>query len=278
MTESIEKQVGILAAVESERHFIEVSRKVLGANLVPRPHDSPLQEREGAFNRIGMHVANCVDALAVVDGLVSVSELSDCSWVSRTIVSHNHVHIFGDVLSDVLCERAFPCVRSMEESEVAVALADSDDNFLFSLGYFLASPNDLSADIGFIHLDRSIEHLLFYFHHCCADAMAEIPRRLVAAKPESALNLASTHALLGLAEQQGSQEPLCKGQVRVVEDRPGHHSELVITILAVVESLFGFKLDGGLLTAWALDAFRPAQASQNLPALLIGREHGVYVN
>ena len=281
MTKCIEKQVGILTAIKPERHFIEVGREVLGANLVPCPHDSPLQEREGTFNCVCVNVANRVDALAVIDGLMPVGELSECSRISRKVVGHNYVHIFGDVLSDVLCKRPFPSVRCVEESQVAIPLADANYDLLVSSSLpspILANSVQFSADIGFIHLNRSVEHGLAGFFHGGADAVTEIPSCLVATQTECALNLASTHALLRFTQQQGSQEPLRKWQVGIVEDRPGSYGELVVAILAVVERLFGFKLDSGKFAAQAADTFGPAQPSQYLPALLIGREHGVYIN
>jgi hypothetical protein len=281
VSECVEKQVWIFTAVKPERHFIEIGRKVLGTNLVPRSHDSALQQREGALNRIGVNISNRIDMFAVIDSLMAVAEFSKRSRVGREIISHNHVYIFGDVFADVLCERALSRIGSVEKSKIAIALADTNDNLFVSSTLsapILADTAQFAAYIGFIHLNRSVEHRLTCLFHCCADAMAEVPRRLVAPESERALNLASTHALLGLAEQQGSQEPLCKGQMRVIEDRPSHHCELVVAILAVVESLFGFKLNHGQLATQAADAFGPAQASQNLPALLIGREHGVYVN
>ena len=67
-------------------------------------------------------------------------------------------------------------------------------------------------------------------------------------------------------------------QVRVIEDRASRDGELVVTIFAVVESLFGFKFDNGHLAARAADAFGPAQASKQFAALFIGRKHGVYIN
>jgi len=47
MTQSVNKQIGILATIEAERHLIQVGREMLGAYLVPRSHDAALQQREG---------------------------------------------------------------------------------------------------------------------------------------------------------------------------------------------------------------------------------------
>ena len=277
MTQGIQEQVGVFPAVESERHFVEVSSKMLRANLVPRSHDSALQEREGTFNRIGVDVADYVDVLAVIDGFVSVAEFAECPWIGREIIGHNHIYIFGNVLADIFCESALLRVCGMEESKVAISLTDSDNNLLLSLGDFLASSENFATNIGFVHFNRSVEHLFIHFHHCSADAMAEIPRRLIA-DSKSALNLASAHPFLRFTEKQRREKPFRQRQVRVIEDGPCHDAELIVASLAVVEGLFSFKLDGGKFAAQAVDTFGPAQTSEHLPALLIGREHGVDIN
>ena len=46
MAQSIDKQIGALAAIEPERHFVQVRLQVFRADLVPRSDDAALQERE----------------------------------------------------------------------------------------------------------------------------------------------------------------------------------------------------------------------------------------
>ena len=108
--------------------------------------------------------------------------------------------------------------------------------------------------------------------------MAEIPCGLVGLDSKRSLNLASGHALLGLTEQQGSEEPLIQGQVAVIENRSSGHGKLVVALLAVEKLLFSLKLYDWHLAAQALDAFGPAKPDKQLSALFIGREHGIYIN
>jgi len=62
MAQSIHEQVGVLAAIESECHLVQISRKMLRADFVPRSNDSALQQRECRFDRVGMNVPINVDA------------------------------------------------------------------------------------------------------------------------------------------------------------------------------------------------------------------------
>ena len=59
---------------------------------------------------------------------------------------------------------------------------------------------------------------------------------------------------------------------------PAVTGELVVTILAIVERLFGFQFDSIHLAARTAHAFGPAQLSQNLAALFVSRKQSVYIN
>jgi len=279
MAQGVDKQVGILPTVKSKGHFFAVGLEMLRADFVPRSHDASLQERERGFNRIGIDISLCVDVELVPNCFMSpvFSEMLRRSLVGLKVIGEQDIYILADVLSDVLFKGSALHIFRMEKSEIAAALTDSNYDFFVVMQRGFSFEPILSADERFIHFNFSAQHGLVDFDHCGADAMAEIPRGFVA-DSERALNLAGRHALLGFTEKQGSEKPLGKRKMRVVEDRSGCHAELIVATFAVVEGLFGLKLDSSHLAARALDAFGPAQAGQHLPALLIGREHGMYVN
>ena len=56
MTQSIDEQIGLLAAIETEAHFIKVGCKMFRANPVPRTHDAAFKKRESRFDGVGMNV------------------------------------------------------------------------------------------------------------------------------------------------------------------------------------------------------------------------------
>ena len=49
MAQRINEQIGALATIEPEGHFVQVGREMFGADLVPTADDSALQKREGRF-------------------------------------------------------------------------------------------------------------------------------------------------------------------------------------------------------------------------------------
>lgn len=201
---------------------------MLGADFMPRSHNTALQKREGRFHGVCVNVADNVDPVLVPNRPVPLHADSPHGvGVSDVLVRDNHVHILADVLTDVLGERRRLGIGSMKESEFAGALADADDNFFVLPAPAPSLTLNLAADVGLVHLNRSGEFARCSLEHRSADAMAEVPSRFVA-DSERPLNLAGRHALLGLAKQKRSEKPLLKGQVRIVEDRTDSRAELVL--------------------------------------------------
>ena len=127
MAQGIKEQIGTLPAIEPELHLREVGRKMFGADFVPASDDAPLEQREGRLDSVGVDVRSKSDVLflPVIDGFVPV--VANCSVISGPFIGHDHVHIFGDVLLDVLFQSATLGVLGMEEAHVATTLPDSDN-------------------------------------------------------------------------------------------------------------------------------------------------------
>ena len=121
---------------------------------------------------------------------------------------------------------------------------------------------DLPAHVRLSHLHDPAQRLRVYRFHRGADAMAEVPGRLVG-DAERPLDLVRAHPLLGLAEQVDAQKPLPQGQVRVIENRPRRDRKLVPASIAVelvpLRNLRGFR-------RLAAGANCPSLASEALPS------------
>jgi hypothetical protein len=85
-------------------------------------------------------------------------------------------------------------------------------------------------------------------------------------------------AFLRLTEEHRSGKPNVERQMRVIENRASGYAELVVTVFAVVENLFGFEFDRIRIAARAACAFRPSQTREKLAALVVSGKHRVYVN
>lgn len=266
VSQGIQEQIGTLAAVKAECHFIEIGGQMLCANVMPRSEDSTLEQGERAFDGISMNVADNINAAAMIDGLVTGLERADSLFVCLEIVSDNHVNVLADVLPNVAFQRSRSDIFGVEETQVAVALTDADHNFLadfpapLNLLRALARVHvlGLAADKGFVDFHRTVEHFTVQLFHRVAYAVAEIPSRLVA-YAERALDLISGHALVRLAQKIDGGEPLDQGQVRIVKDSARRDSKLIITIAAVEEFFLSLKLNGSTFAARAFSPVRPAE-------------------
>ncbi len=278
MTQSIYKQIGTLSAIEPELHLFQIGGKVLCAESMPCTHDAALEQREGGFDSISVNVSHGVDAGTVVNlFVVRPLGFTHSGVVRGCIISEDYFHVFRDVLADILCKGSTFSVSGMEEAQIAVALADADDYFFVVVLCDMALAAIHAADVGNVHLYLAVEHRLIGLRHGMSDAMAEIPRGLVA-HSDRALNLAGRHALLRFTEQVRSQKPLAEWQMRIVEYRAGCDGELVVTIFAVEELLVGIQLDHRAFAAQALRAFGKAETDQELAALIFGAKQGIYIN
>src|SRR2546422_8922010 len=159
MAQGVHEQIRALAAVEPEGHFIEVSCEMLCADLMPRAHDAPLQQRESILDGVSVNLTHYVDFPAVVDGpMVLHPGLLHGELVGGEVVGHDYVHILADVLADVLRERSRLYILSMEEAQITIPLANADDDFFVLQPCACSASLVLAADVGFVHLDGAIQH------------------------------------------------------------------------------------------------------------------------
>ena len=84
----------------------------------------------------------------------------------------------------------------------------------------------MSADPRFVSLDNALQHFGVSFLHGSADAVTEIPSRLIG-NAKGALHLVGAHALLRFTHEIDRNEPLREWQVGIVEDGARHYAELV---------------------------------------------------
>jgi len=277
MTQRVNKQIGVLATIEPECHFVQVGRKMLRADLVPASHDAAFEKRESGFHRVSVDVSVNVNLITMANGLVSQTmnpRADHRLWIRGKFVSDHHVHIGTNILLDVLCQCSRLNIARMKETEIAATLPNANHNFFIVVwGVPSLAAALLSADISFVHLDSTIKHGPFYLAHGSTNPMAEIPRGFVGAAietPNGTFELVSTHSLLGFAKQQDSHEPYRQRQMGVVEDRARSYRKL-ITALAARELLAGINPPYIAIAApWALSAFGPPKPGKNLSAILIG--------
>lgn len=242
---------------------------------MPRSDDTALQQRECGLDRVGMDFAVNIDLGLVFDGLVALRESSSLhsAGIGIEFIGHDHVHIIADILADVLGQRPALGIIRVKEPDISATLPQADNDLLsaFRMPRLVLMALVPTANVSFVHFDRAVKHRFFRRRHCSADAMAEIPRRLVA-DAECPLDLIGAHPFARLANQIGAEKPLPQRKMGVIEDRASGHAELVAAYVAVIlVALRNFR-NTSRLAARANWAFGPAEPFQFRAAFFITSE------
>ncbi len=275
MAQRIQEQVGILPAIEAERHFVKIGREMLCADFMPCTYNAALQQGESRFHGIRMDFSFDIDPVLVANGFVRSareSSLHHSFGICCPFIGDNYFNITADVFFDKRCQSARLSVLSMEESQIAATLTDANYHF-FVLGTASASTvAPLAANVGFVHFHSTVQQDWLVFFHGSTNAMAEIPCGLVA-HSQSTFDLISRHSLAGLAQQKCCHKPSTQGEMGIVEHGSSRDAELVFALPAPYQLGIRFEPDNVLrLTARAFRAEGPAKSFQQFAAFIIGRE------
>jgi hypothetical protein len=92
------------------------------------------------------------------------------------------------------------------------------------------------------------------------------------------LNLASGHSFLRFAHEHGRSKPSNEWKMGVIKNAASGYTELEIAGFAVEENFFGFQFNDRFAATCATRSIRPAQASKELAALIVGRKRLIHVN
>ena len=184
MTKCIEKQVGIMAAVKPESHFVKVGCKVLRANLVPCSHDSSLQERKGAFDCVGVNGAirhADVFIAPMIDGLM-VSEQQRQDVEVRSAVGED-ARFAGDVLAENRNKRFdMEAICNHADGASALAINQRQHAILVRRAELGLRSERIAPNVGFVDFDSATAATHgreAFATHRFADAVSHEPRGLV---------------------------------------------------------------------------------------------------
>jgi hypothetical protein len=274
------ENVRIPPMVVAELKFRDVQRHIFGADLVERTHDTALENRPEAFNRIGVDRADDValrgmhHGLPVVFGQIVVNLI----FIGRekADIGGNHFanEMFGGIFGD-----AAQCAGD----HVALA-ADSADDWRFTgtcaarFAVMLLVPMPVcvfAANPRFVNFDNAAQ-LHFRFNECGADFMAHGMCGPVRAEAHHALDLQGANPLLAGQHQMSDAEPLAERLVRVLKDGPGDVGEAVAFFGAgIALPLEGHRADRenfDVAATRAGNAVRPAPRDQiDAAGIFIGK-------
>lgn len=197
-------------------------------DFMPCAYNAALEQGKCGFNRIrrdtqaafvtDVFIGLVIDALVLRLAIHRRGEI-----VEPRFVRHDHIHGLVHVSGDDLINLGLIQIARRDEVEMSAALADADYWRVFLP---LVCVLGVASDVHLVDLDRSLEFVIRFFHRF-ADAVAEVPRCLVGDAQHS-LDLIRGDALARFRNQVGHQEPFGERKMRVMEDRPDRHRELIV--------------------------------------------------
>lgn len=237
---------------------------MLGAQLVVRPDDRPIQQTPDRFDGIGMNLAPDVLAVGVGDHFVSLADP-----VVRLVLVGVEDGFLIDVGVDEVGHDLVGNVRlrACGESHLATTFDDAHYGSLV-LGVTATLAADGPTDVELVGFDHAGE-LGSVGVHSGTNPVAQIPTRL-SGDTEGAGELVSAHTFLGFDQQEGGEEPFPEGKLGILQDGSDPDRELIVTPVAL-EQLAGLDpSDLGRFTLRAGDTVGPAELRQGFDALVFG--------
>src|SRR5262249_33048124 len=145
---------------------------------MPRSHDAAFEQRKCRLNGICVDIPFDVHAVFVANRLVLLCVNARPLHYPRVrgeFIRHNHVNVCADILADILCQRARLRISSVEETQFAATLTDTEHYFFVVAASLYALSFALPANVGFIHFDGARHVRSADLLDSMADAMTQIP-------------------------------------------------------------------------------------------------------
>src|SRR5712692_3449583 len=182
---------------------------MLYANLMIGSDQTALEQRPHALDAVRVDIAAHPFLGMMVNAFVFGVLILD-SVIARVLIGHDAFSFVGDHLFNERMKDFLGSLLSAFHLQMDVSTA-LDSAEYHSLVSEVSAPDvtTLSANIGLVALDRSLEHFAVGFFNCLTDTVTEIPCRLVA-YGKSPFKLIRGHRFLGLDHKVDREKPFPK--------------------------------------------------------------------
>src|SRR5260221_12670779 len=105
---------------------------MLCTDMMPWSANATLEQRERAFNGVGVGIPNNINSLGMIDGLVLFgfhARSLNSGRVRRVIVSKDRFGVRANVFSDVLSKCLGRHVFGMKQSKFSISLPNPNEDF-----------------------------------------------------------------------------------------------------------------------------------------------------
>jgi hypothetical protein len=263
-------------AVESKGELIEVVIELLGADRpLVRSQQPALQQGDDQVH--SWHQIH--GGLSAPSGCPNAGRPVVKTSLGQTCVARPPVRMdqaaSGYNIRDksaqlVLRCRAYPTHSDSSQSATFLLNRHGDERFQVPLTTSKALFQ--STDGGLVNLDRAVETVAIWSHHCRTEFVQPDPGRLVAAESQVLLQRERAGSVLLTGDQPNRLEPHGQGLVRVLKDGPGGNPSMVLTGSADDDPLAGPAPAFPATAAGAPESVRPPQPDEVVKARSLGRE------
>jgi hypothetical protein len=229
------KNIGIAAIAVAELKLRDVQRQIFATYSVVASHDTALNQRLEALNRIGVNRADYVLSGPMVYGTVRIFAAK--MVIDLISVSAKQADFFGNGFLHEFIDRRAVDTQHDARNDIAFALHGTDDGrfvlvvaatsratTLVPVAVFI-----LAADIGFVHFNDAAK-LIDVLDKCGSDFVAHEPGGFVGTKAHIAHDLQGTHALFGSQHQMRDFKPVAQRLICVLENCSGDMREPITGI------------------------------------------------
>lgn len=249
VTQRIEEQLVafLVAALEAKSDLIQVRRQMLFAQMMIRTNDRPLDEAPHRFDSVRSAISIDPLLFSMIDLIVQrFTEIDSLVVGMRIGVNAVHIrphHVIQEFLNPRVGYSLFDA-----KAHSATALESAHDARLIT-DKRRSAPARFPAVPCLVVFDCSFQRSRIHFFHRVANAMAQIPRRLVTADSQRAHHLVRGHSFFCLRHQVDGEKPRIQRQVRIMENRLRRNAELIAAFRALEFFLRFQPTDCGMLAA-----------------------------
>lgn len=243
----------------------------------------PLEDRPEALNGLRVHRADNVLFGAVHDGLVRIFAKA---LVGNLLIGREQTNFGRNRLANeaLQIDSGEAGENASDYTTLALYGTDNDglkmraDLLVIMTAFGLVFVAAFSADERFVYLNNAHQLAELFILQGRADAMADVPSRLVRAEAHVALDLQGADALLRAKHQVDDLEPVAEIDLGVFENRADKVREAISASLAAIRALpfefhRGERVHAVRTAARAMDALRPAVRHKvAVASLLIGEK------
>src|SRR5437667_9165499 len=140
---------------------------MFSAVLLPRSDDTVLHETESVLDCVGMNIRSeaYIFLLCVIHRLMPIAQFAQSLGVGCQFIGHDYIHILRDIFLDISGQSSALCIFGMKESQLAIALPNANNDRFVGCCFPAPWVTLFTTDIGFIHLDSTIQHWTICFFH-----------------------------------------------------------------------------------------------------------------